>query len=300
MILQSLLGFVAALLLAPLLAGVTHRVKALLAGRRGQPVLQLYLDLLKLMRKGSVFSSTTTWLFRAGPVVGLASVLLAMTIVPSAGVPGLVSFTGDFILLAYVLGLARFFTVLAALDTGSSFEGMGASREMLYGMLAEPALVIGLVALGRATHEWSLAGMCHGIGPLGTTGSVSALAAAALALVLLAETCRVPFDDPNTHLELTMIHEVMVLDHSGPDFAFIQYAAALKFWLFGALMAAVLLPPAGNPWLAPAATCAALLVIAALVGIVESVMARVRLTKVPQLLVGAAALAFFALMIQLR
>ena len=148
-----------ALVFAPLLFSIINRTKAWIAGRVGQPLLQPYYDLWKLLHKGAVYSRTTTWVFRAGPLVGLSAVVVALTLLPFGGTPALLAFPGDFILFAYLLGLLRFFTVLAALDTGSSFEGMGASREVTFSALAEPALFLGLAALARQTGTFSLSAM---------------------------------------------------------------------------------------------------------------------------------------------
>ena len=299
----SLVQPLQALTLSPLLLGVINRTKALFAGRKGQPLLQSYFDLWKLLRKGAVYSRTTTWVFRAGPIVGLAAVLVATALVPLGGVPATVSFTGDLVLFAYLLGLMRFFTVLAALDTGSSFEGMGASREVAFSALAEPALLLGLAALARQTGSLSLSTIYSSLSADTwlKAGPMLALVAAALMVVLLAENARIPVDDPNTHLELTMIHEVMVLDHGGPDFAFILYGAALKLWVLGALFTGLILPiRTGNPWSDGGAGLLGMLAIAIIIGIVESSMARLRLLRVPQLLVGAGALAAVALILSLR
>ena len=152
-----------ALLFSPLMLGVINRTKAWFAGRRGQPLLQAYYDLYKLLRKGAVYSGATTWVFRAGPVVGLSAVLIALMLVPLGGQPAPLAFPGDFILLAYLLGLMRFFTVAAALDTGSSFEAMGASREVTFSALAEPALLLGLAVVARQTASLSLSGMYAGM-----------------------------------------------------------------------------------------------------------------------------------------
>ena len=212
--LASIAHVVLAMLLAPLLPGVINRVKAWFAGRRGPPLLQAYYDLWKLLHKGAVYSTTTTWVFVAGPIVGLACVATALLIVPLGGVPGLLAFSGDFLLVAYLLGLMRFFTILAALDTGSSFEGMGASREAFYSALAEPALLLGLAAMAAQSHSLSLSAMYAAVTRSAMTsfaGPALLLVAAALLIVFLAENARIPIDDPNTHLELTMIHEVMVL-----------------------------------------------------------------------------------------
>ncbi len=299
----SLIPPLLAIALAPLLLGVINRTKAFFGGRTGQPLLQAYYDLAKLLQKGAVYSRTTTWVFRAGPVVGLACVLVATVLVPFGGASALVSFHGDLLLFIYLLGVMRFFTVIAALDTGSSFEGMGASREVQFSALAEPALLLALAAVARQTGTLSLSGM------LGSTGAAAwpqagialALVAGALLVVLLAENARIPVDDPNTHLELTMIHEVMVLDHSGPDLAFIQYGAALKLWLLGAVLVGIVLPTrTGNPWLDHGVAVAGMVALAAVVGAIESVMARLRLVRVPQLLVAAGVLATLALILVLR
>ncbi len=281
-----------ALALAPLLLGVINRTKAFFAGRNGQPLFQLYYDLAKLLRKGAVYSRTTSWVFRAGPIVGLAAVVLATAIVPLAGVGAPLAFAGDLVLFAYLLGLMRFFTVIAALDTGSAFEGMGASREVQFSALAEPVLFLALAALARQAGSLSLTGILSAVTP---AGPAWALVAVALLVVLLAENARIPVDDPNTHLELTMIHEVMVLDHSGPDFAFILYGAALKLWVLGALLVGVVLP-GGNIFL----SLLAMVALAVVVGVIESTMARLRLLRVPQLLVGAGALAALALILVMR
>ncbi|MDD5705565.1 MAG: NADH-quinone oxidoreductase subunit H [Kiritimatiellae bacterium] len=290
-----------ALALAPLLGGIVNRVKARFAGRQGPPLLQGYYDLGKLLRKGAVFSRTTTWVFRAGPLTSLAATIVAMTLTPLAANPALLAFPGDLFICIYFLGLARFVTVLAALDTGSAFEGMGASREVLYGALAEPAILLGLVALGRRTQELSLSAMYGHVGPelWHSSGAALALVLIAFFITLLAENARIPFDDPNTHLELTMIHEVMVLDHSGPDLASIEYGAALKLWLCCSL-ATGLLPCHVPGWAGLTTGVGAIFLMAVMVGVVESCMARVRLLKAPHLLAGATVCALLALLLEAR
>jgi formate hydrogenlyase subunit 4 len=302
--LASITHVVCALLLAPLLSGVINRVKAWFAGRCGPPLLQPYYDLWKLLHKGAVFSKTTTWVFVAGPIVGLACVATALLIVPLGGVPGLLGFPGDFLLMAYVLGLMRFFTILAALDTGSSFEGMGASREAFYSALAEPALLLGLAAMTTKLHSSSLttiyAAVTYGA-MISSAGPALLLVATALLIVFLAENARIPIDDPNTHLELTMIHEVMVLDHCGPDLAMIQYGAMLKLWVIGALLVGILVPVRSGWWgVDLAAGVAGMIVLAALVGVLESTIARLRLVRVPQFLVAASVLSILALILVMR
>jgi formate hydrogenlyase subunit 4 len=294
---------VLALLLAPLLVGVVRRTQATFAGRRGPPLGQAYSDLWKLAHKGAVFSRTTTWVFRAGPVVGLACALVALALLPLAGTPGLVAFRGDPLLLVGLLALARFATVLAALDTGSAFEGMGASREVWFAALAEPALLLSLASLVRVTGGGSLAAIQAALDPGAWAAAGGALVLVCVALfgLLLVENARIPFDDPNTHLELTMIHEVMVLDHGGPDLALVELAAALRLWLFASLLAGTLVPVRSDALaLDGLAHLAGIAAVAVAVGIVESTMARLRLSRVPQLLVGVGVLALLAVLLAPR
>ena len=288
-----------AFVLAPLLPGLIARIKAKMAGRRGQPLLQLYHDLAKLLRKGAVYSHTTSWVFRAGPIVTLAAYAGALLLLPYSHRTGWLPFPADFVLMAYLLALGRFFTVLAALDTGSAFEGMGASREVHFAALAEPTLFLGLATLARKTGAASLSAILPAASPLSPE---VALVGAAFVIVMLCETARVPFDDPTTHLELTMVHEVMILDHGGPDLAIAEYAASLKLWLWSALVVGVFTPPALDAWRwAPiVATLFGVALVAAGIGLIESTMARLRMTRVPHLLTGALALAALAFILATR
>jgi formate hydrogenlyase subunit 4 len=301
---MSLLSLVPPLLgvvLSPLLFGIIQRTKAWFAGRKGPPFHQPYLDLWRLVRKGAVYSTTTSWVFRAGPVVSLGTLLVATLLMPMGRVEGLLAFPGDVMIFAYLLALMRWGMVLAALDTGSSFEGMGASREVWVSALAEPALFLCLGGLARLTHSLSLSQMFGSLGMEHWTdaGPALALLSVGMGIVVLAENARIPIDDPATHLELTMIHEVMILDHSGPDLALLEYAAALKFWLTGLLLVNTVMVASGSQSIAGSLglALAGLAGLAVLVGVVESVMARLRLLSVPQLLVGAAALGGLALML---
>lgn len=301
--LSAVLAWLAVLLLAPALPGLATRTRAFLTGRRGAPVFQLYYDLAKLVRKGTVYSSTTTVIFRLGAVLTTTTVLVAGLLIPLDGRHAMLSFTGDVIAFAALLGLGRFALVLAGMDTGSSFEGMGASREVTISTFAEPALLLCFGVLVVATGELSLGGMLGE--PLGAVWTVTApsllLTAMALFILTLAETSRVPVDDPATHLELTMIHEVIVLDHSGPDLALILYGSAVKMALFGSLVVGLVLPRATlAPVVSVLLLLAGLLAVAIGVGVVESVMARLRMNRVPQFLVAASALAAFAVILLLR
>lgn len=298
--------FALALVLAPLLPGIINRVKAKFAGRHGKPLLQTYYDLARLMRKGEVISRTTTWVFACGPAIALATALCAIALLPLGGAASPLAFGGDFILAAYLLGMGRFAIMLSALDTGSAFEGMGASREATFAALAEPLFFLALLVLtsvtldmGRGPHAaFSLSSMFGGqiAGAWAMGRGELLLLPCIFFILLLVENCRIPVDDPNTHLELTMIHEVMVLDHSGPNLAMIVYGAALKLWFFSALIAG-LVTPALPLWQQAGLRVLIVLLLAVVVGIVESVMARLRMDRVPYLLGGASAMAALALIL---
>ena len=290
--------FALALILAPLLPGIINRVKAKFAGRHGKPVLQTYYDIAKLLRKGEVISRTSTWTFAVAPSVALAATLCALALLPLGGAVSPLAFAGDFVLAAYLLGMGRFAIMLGALDTGSAFEGMGASREATFSALAEPVFFLALMVLtslclglGHGTDTaFSLSTMFGGqtAGAWLTGKGELLLLPVIFFILLLVENCRIPVDDPNTHLELTMIHEVMVLDHSGPNMALILYGAALKLWFFAALIAG-LITPALPVWQQMGLRVGIVLLLAVMVGIVESVMARLRMERVAYLL-GAAAI----------
>ncbi|MBC8016978.1 MAG: NADH-quinone oxidoreductase subunit H [Verrucomicrobia bacterium] len=287
----------------PLLFGVINRTKAIFAGRTGAPLLQPYYDLFRLLRKGSVFSRTTTWVFRAAPAITLAATLTAALLIPLGNHVPPLSFNGDMILFVYLLALGRFFTTSAALDTGSSFEGMGAAREVTFSCLAEPVLFVALLVLSRLSGSLSLSGILTNSSTTlwVTSGATLVLLVASLFCVLLAENSRIPFDDPTTHLELTMIHEAMALDHSGPAFGMILYAASLKLFILGAFFLHVLLPirVIGSllDWFI---FLISMILLAVTIGVVESSMARFRLVRIPQMLLAASVLSAFALMLVLR
>ena len=289
--------------MAPMMPALAGRTVAFLTGRRGAPLLQPYRDLWKLLRKGAVYSHGTTWLFRLAPTGVLAAVLVAASLLPLDGGVGLAGFAGDMLVFAGLMAVARLLSVLGGLDTGSSFEGMGASRELGFSSFTEPALFLCLAALALATGGMSLGGMLGAALADGWARAPASLAMVGVSLfiVLLAEASRGPVDDPATHLELTMIHEVTILDHGGPDLGLLLYANALKFALFGSLVVGELLPRAGwpAPW-AVAVLVPGLAAVAVLVGVIESIMARLRLVQVPQLLAGAAALATLGVILRLR
>lgn len=296
-----IIHFLLVILMPPLLLGVITKTKAAFAGRKGAPWLQVYYDLFKLLRKDAVYSETTTWVFKAGPVVTLAATFIAAMLVPLGNHSAPVSFSGDMLLFAYLLALTRFFTTIAALDTGSSFEGMGAAREVTYSCLAEPALFFALITLARISGSLSLTGMLTFSSPSTWAGAITILLTVSLFIVLLAENCRIPFDDPNTHLELTMVHEVMVLDHSGPTFGYILYAAAMKLFLFGAVFLNIALPfRTGHAFADWLIFIVGILALAVAVGVTESVMARLRLTQIPLMLITATVFSAFSTILIFR
>jgi len=283
------LNVVALLVMPFVLTGTINRVKSLWSGRRGPPLLQSAFDVLRLLRKTSVYSTTTTPIFRIAPWVFLLSGLGSAAITPLLGSQPLVSFSFDFVWFAYVWALGRVAIMLAALDTGSSFEGMGAAREATFSTLLEPALflVLGALCLSSGTHtlrEALLPRLNAGDG----TFVVWLGGVVTLFIVLQVETARLPVDDPTTHLELTMVHEVMVLDHSGPDLAAIQYGSAVKLYVGASMLATMLNPFAGTPGALPVLMNLGLAVlIAVAVGTIESLIARFKLRSVPRYIVAA-------------
>jgi formate hydrogenlyase subunit 4 len=294
----SALANVTALLVMPfLLIGVLNRVKSLWSGRKGPPIWQSLHDVRRLLRKSSVYSSTTTPLFRIAPCVWLICAAAGGLVTPVLGARPLLAFDFDFVWLFYVWALGRVALMLAALDTGSSFEGMGAAREATFSTLLEPAmfLIAGALCLSSGSHTLHQALLVHLSGGGALIVWVSALAG--LLIVLQVETARLPVDDPATHLELTMLHEVMVLDHSGPDLALVQLGAALKLYVVSAMIATLL-----NPWagtfepISCLANLALSLLVALLLGSVESLMARFKLRAVPQYIAVALASGVIALL----
>lgn len=284
------------LCLAPLLPGIINKVKAWVAGRRGPPVFQLYYDLARLWRRGVVLSTLASPGFVAGPAVAWVAILGAAMLLPLGPAGAALGFRGDVILLIYLLALARFGTTWAALETGSAFEGMGSAREVSYAVLTEASMITAMLSLSVHTGSITLSTM---LAPAAGAGAL--LLGAGLFAVLLAENCRVPFDDPNTHLELTMIHEAMVLDHSGPPFAVILHGASMKLLLFSLLLTEAVVPLGELGGLAAAGVLiAGVLVVTVGVGLVESLLARLAFRRVPLLLITAFLLCLFAMLVGWR
>lgn len=279
-----------------LMSGLIQRTKALWAGRKGPPLWQLWFELRRLLGKRPVYGDATSAVFRLGPVLVLGSTLVTALFIPLLGPRAPLSFEFDFVAVAYLWGLGRVFLILPALDTGSAFEGMGASREATYAALAEPILLLVFGTLGIAGGQRSLETLLHPEVGAAAGFVVSVTCLTALLVVLQVESARIPVDDPSTHLELTMIHEVMLLDHSGPELAFLQYAAALKFTLGAALIAALLNPVHVAGIFGSALELLVTLCIAVVVGCVESLTARLALRTLPQYILIGLMAAFIALL----
>lgn len=276
-----------------LMVGLVNRTKALWAGRKGPRLSQSGWDLLRLLGKRPVYSAVATPLFRAGAWVVLASSLLAALIAPLFGNVAPLQFSHDFIVFAYTLGLARLFLMLSAMDVGSSFEGMGAAREASFTAFIEPALFLLIGTACVTTGQTSFADLIGHVHHSLLFPWLVAPFVGVLFVLLQAEAARVPVDDPLTHLELTMVHEVMILDHSGPELAAMQYASALKMTIYAGLIAALL-----NPFDPLSATAACVLssllimgAVAVAVGLVESLVARLRMRLVPSYLILASVVA---------
>lgn len=280
------LDLLALLVMPVVIVGTINRVKARWAGRIGPPIFQLAFDLLRLARKTPVYSSVTTPVFRIGPVVVLVTALASSCIVPLAGTESLISFPFDFVWFAYLWSFGRVALMLAALDTGSSFEGMGASREATFATLLEPILflVAGALCLHADVSTFQAALVPRLDDPSSLLMWVAAIGA--LLIVIQVEAARMPVDDPTTHLELTMVHEVMILDHSGPELAMLQLGAAIKLYVAISVAAMLINPLAGQATLlAAVAHVATCLAIAIVLGMVESLIARLKLRVVPQYIV---------------
>ena len=272
--------------------GIIVRTKSIASGRKGPGILQPIKDVVRLFRKGSVYSSTTSIIFRIAPVIYFSSVVMACLVVPFNSHKGLVSFDGDFIFFAYILALGKFFSIISAMDTGSSFEGMGASREAVYSMFAEPAFFVLIGSFAMLTGNTSF----HAIFAklyLNTsiTYTLGGLAAFVLIMIAMIENSRMPVDDPKTHLELTMVHEVMILDNSGFDLGLILSAGYLKFAMYGALIADFFIGGLPVTWTITVFLLIQLL-FAVTAGLIESFIARFRMSHNPQFILALSSVSF--------
>lgn len=301
---ESYISIAMAMVAAPLFPGIILKVKAFFAGKQGPPLFIKYYTLVKLLKKGSVYSNSTSCVFKLGPTVSFASAVMVLLFFPFAGVAPLFSFHGDVIVLFYLMGIGRFFTVVAALDTASPFEGMGAAREVFFSMIAEVTIFTVLVLFYRLNGSLSFAEYFTGGNPIslvGPSGALLVFVIVSMFMVLLTENSRVPVDDPATHLELTMIHEVMILDHSGPDLALIELGAFYKLFFYSAFITHLIYPfSAANGALNGLIFFGIIAVIYVAVGLTESIMARFKMDIVPKFILTSFALVFFAAILTMR
>lgn len=284
-------------------SGIVIRTKSILSGRRGPGILQPLKDVLRLFRKGAVYSETSSFIFQIAPSIYFSTVLMAILFIPFGTYSGILSFRGDFVFFAYVLALGKFLMILSAMDTGSSFEGMGASREALYSMLVEPVFFILMGSVALLTGHTSFFEIFQTL-HFGSYISYALGTLATFVLILLAmiENSRMPLDDPKTHLELTMIHEVMILDNSGFDLGLILYTTNLKFAMYGALIANFLIPSGIALYYSIGIFICIQIIFAIIVGMIESFMARFRMNHNPQFiftLSSISILIFFGVLLML-
>jgi formate hydrogenlyase subunit 4 len=295
-----MLSLILIIVAAAFFTGVIIRVKSIASGRKGPGIFQPLKDVARLFKKGVVYSETTSFVFRIAPTIYFSSVVMAMLVVPFGQSKGIVSFNGDFIFFAYVLALGKFFSIISAMDTGSSFEGMGASREALYSMFAEPAFFILMGSLALLTGHTSFQEMFAAL-HIGSyiSYALAILGTFVLMMVAMVENSRMPIDDPKTHLELTMVHEVMILDNSGFDLGLILTAGYLKFALYGALVVNLFIGVFPYQYSIPMFFVIQF-VLASGVGLIESFMARFRMNHNAQfifVLTSVSLLIFFGVLL---
>jgi formate hydrogenlyase subunit 4 len=282
--------------------GIIIRIKSITSGRKGPGIMQPIKDVVRLFKKSSVYSETTSFVFQMAPVIYFSSVMMAILIVPLGSTKGVISFDGDFVFFAYLLALGKFFSIISAMDTGSSFEGMGASREALYSMFAEPAFFILMGSFALLTGHTSFFDIFASL-HLGSyiTYALGIMAAFVMIMIAMVENSRMPMDDPKTHLELTMVHEVMILDNSGFDLGLILSAGYLKFAMYGAIIT--------NFFIGGLSLHLAIIVFvitqvsfAVIIGLIESFMARFRMSHNAQFIFALSSvslLIFFGLLLVL-
>lgn len=279
--LMKLLNLIILLFVPFLMMGVIKKTKAFWAGRKGVSLFQPLYDFIRLMKKDFVISRTTSVVFKIAPVVAISSVLAASLFVPMAAGTALINIQAGIIIFAYILGLGKFFSLISAMDTGSSFEGMGASREACFTTIVEPAFFMIIASIMALTGNFtftSLKGILENAGSYGIL--ITIFAVVALFLMILIEGSRVPVDDPTTHLELTMIHEVMILDNSGSDLALLTWGNSIKMLLISSLIANILIPAHFSELASTALYLFIIFAISVIIGTVESGMARIRMSHV--------------------
>jgi formate hydrogenlyase subunit 4 len=300
----SIFQIIIILAMAPLLSGIIKKIKAFFQIRKGASIFQPYHDIAKLLRKDSVISENVSWIFHVAPVISLAAVLTAGLIVPVFILDLPFSFAGDLIAVVYLFALARFFTALASLDAGSSFGGMGGSREMFIASMVEPALMLSIFAVALNIGSTNLSHISQTVSEMGFSAisPYHLLAFVALFIIAIAETGRIPVDNPATHLELTMVHEAMILEYSGKQLAIVELGAMVKQLLVFSLLANIFFPWGIANDISASGIAVALLVffikiimLGGMMAIVETSTAKWRMFRLPDLLSVSLMLSFLSL-----
>lgn len=278
---MKLLNLIIVLFVPFLMAGIIKKTKSFWGGRKGPSILQPWYDFVKLLKKDFVISNTTSVVFKIGPVVSIATVLFAALFVPLANGSAIINIPAGLIIFAYILGLGKFVSLISAMDTGSSFEGMGASREACFTSIVEPAFFITIASIMALSGNYTFDALQNILSSAGNYGIlITFFAVVVLFIMVLIEGSRVPVDDPATHLELTMIHEVMILDNSGSDLALFTWANGIKMLLISSLIANMIIPSSLCDWCSVLLYLAVMLVISVIIGTIESGMARIRMSHV--------------------
>lgn len=298
-ILQGLISVLIIIAFAPIFAGIVNKQKALLTGRIGAPVLQPYYDLIKLFKKETINSSNSSFISRISPVINLIALIIAAAMLPIGFWRPLISFDGDIILFAYILGFARFFQILAAMDIGSSFEGMGAARESTFALFAEPIFFFTLGSISFISGLTSLYDIYHSIRLTNISYEVFIIICSISVFMLAITECsRMPVDDPNTHLELTMIHEVMILDNSGFDLFLYQYSSYIKLFIYAILEISFFYPFSRQSYfLGIIIFVTGTVALAFVLAVVETITSRYKMKNIPQYLLFATAIGILNLLI---
>ncbi|MGI6338489.1 MAG: respiratory chain complex I subunit 1 family protein [Bacteroidales bacterium] len=294
-----MLGFALILITAFFFPGIILRTKSIASGRKGPGLFQPVREIIVLLKKGSVFSDSTGLIFQIAPAVTLSSIICAMLVIPFTNHGSIISFDGDFVFFAYMLALGKFFAIISALDTGSSFEGMGASREAFFSMLVEPAFFILLATFAMFTGFTSFSEIFSNffITENHYVLIFSIIGFYILVQIVMVENSRIPVDDPKTHLELTMIHEVMILDNSGFDKALIHIGSYLRFSIYGALIFNVVVPADWNIFLQIVLFFATQASVAVIIGLIESFRARNKMNLNPKYILTLSSIGWIAFLI---
>lgn len=279
--LMKLLNFIILLFVPFLMMGIIKKTKTFWAGKKGPSIFQPLYDFIRLIKKDFVISNTTSVVFRIAPIITFSTVLFASLFVPLASGSALINIPAGLIVFAYTLALGKFASMISAMDTGSSFEGMGASREACFSTIVEPAFFMVMASIMALSGNYTFDALSNIIASAGNYGVLIIIfSVVVLFIMMLTEASRVPVDDPATHLELTMIHEVMILDNSGSDLALFSWANSIKLLLLSSLIANMIVPSTIEGWLSILLYLLIMFIISIIIGTVESGMARIRMSHV--------------------